>query len=249
MKRARIYHQGRVVWAGVSSDGAALELPWGGTVAGTDAAFLPPVTPGATIFALGLNYADHSAELGFKAPSEPLVFLKGHRTLLGHRGMSPRPADANQMHSECELVAIIGKPARKVARARALEFVSGYTVACDYAIREYLENYYRPNLRVKNRDATTPLGPFIIDAADVPDPQNLALETRVNGAVVQAGNTSAMVFDVATLIEYLSGFMTLLPGDMIMTGTPHGVHFVSGGDEVVCEIEAVGRLVNFVKAV
>jgi len=102
---------------------------------------------------------------------------------------------------------------------------------------------------VKNRDATTPLGPWIVDAADVGDPQSLALETRVNGTVVQAGNTSGMVFDVATLIEYLSGFMTLSPGDMILTGTPHGVHFVAGGDEVVCEIAGVGRLVNFVEGV
>ena len=249
MKRARIYHRGREVWASVSADESRLHLPDGGVVAVAEAQFLPPVTPGATIFALGLNYADHSAELGFKAPAEPLVFLKGHRTLLGHLGASPRPADANQMHPECELVAIIGKPARRVSREQALEYVSGYTVACDYAIREYLENYYRPNLRVKNRDATTPLGPWIVDAVDVGNPQELALETRVNGAVVQAGNTSGMVFSVATLIEYLSGFMTLLPGDMILTGTPHGVHFVAGGDEVVCEIEGVGRLVNYVAPV
>jgi len=249
MRRARIYHRGREVWAALSADEAVLELADGSFVPVSEAQWLPPVVPGATIFALGLNYADHSAELGFKAPAEPLVFLKGHRTFLGHRGASPRPADANQMHPECELVAIIGKPARRVGRAQALSYVSGYTVACDYAIREYLENYYRPNLRVKNRDATTPLGPWIVDAADVGDPQSLALETRVNGTVVQAGNTSGMVFDVATLIEYLSGFMTLSPGDMILTGTPHGVHFVAGGDEVVCEIAGVGRLVNFVEGV
>jgi 5-oxopent-3-ene-1,2,5-tricarboxylate decarboxylase/2-hydroxyhepta-2,4-diene-1,7-dioate isomerase len=177
-----------------------------------------------------------------------LVFLKGYNSFVGHLGASPRPADANQMHPECELVAIIGKQANRVARADALAYVGGYTVTCDYAIREYLENYYRPNLRVKNRDATTPLGPWIVDAADVPDPQVLHLSTTVNGVSVQHGSTRDMVFDVATLIEHLSAFMTLMPGDMILTGTPHGVHFVNPGDEVVCEIEAIGRLVNRVRA-
>ena len=248
MKRARIFHCGRDVWANLSLDEAYLTLADGTRVAAKDVQWLPPVTPGATIFALGLNYADHSAELGFKAPDEPLVFLKGPRSFLGHRGTTPRPRDANQMHPECELVAIIGKPARRVARAEALSYVSAYTIACDYAIREYLENYYRPNLRVKNRDATTPLGPWLVDAADVADPQKLALETRVNGEVVQSGNTSGMVFDIATLIAYLSNFMTLLPGDMILTGTPHGVYFVAHGDEVTCSIEGIGRLANYIKS-
>ena len=247
MKRACIAHQGRAVWAEVVDDGATLLLADGATLSATDAKWLPPVTPGATIFALGLNYADHSAELGFKPVTEPLVFLKGHATFVGHGGVTPRPADANQMHPECELVAVIGKPARRVGRAEALSFVSGYTVACDYAIREYLENYYRPNLKVKNRDATTPIGPWIVDADDVGDPQALALSTTVAGAVVQSGSTADMVFDVARLIEHLSSFMTLMPGDMILTGTPHGVHFVAAGDEVVCEIEKVGRLVNRVE--
>ncbi|WP_091743250.1 fumarylacetoacetate hydrolase family protein [Phenylobacterium immobile] len=246
MKRARIALNGRAVWGVVDND--AVVLPGGRAVALANAHFLPPVTPGASIFALGLNYADHSVELGFKPPSAPLIFLKGPNTLVGHDAVSPRPADANQMHPECELVAIIGRPARKVRQADALDYVGGYTVTCDYAIREYLENYYRPNLRVKNRDATTPIGPWIVDAADVGDPQALALSSSVNGNVVQHGSTADMVFPVAELIAYLSDFMTLMPGDMIMTGTPHGVHFVQGGDEVVCEIEKVGRLVNRVEA-
>lgn len=247
MKRARIVHNGRAIWAEAVDGEASLRLPDGATISSADAIWLPPVTPGATIFALGLNYAEHSAELGFKQLNEPLVFLKGHATFVGHGGVTPRPADANQMHPECELVAVIGKPARRVDRAQALSFVSGYTVACDYAIREYLENYYRPNLKVKNRDATTPIGPWIVDAADVGDPQALNLSTTVSGAVVQSGSTSDMVFNVAHLIEYLSSFMTLMPGDMILTGTPHGLHFVAAGDEVVCEIEKVGRLVNRVE--
>jgi 5-oxopent-3-ene-1,2,5-tricarboxylate decarboxylase / 2-hydroxyhepta-2,4-diene-1,7-dioate isomerase len=244
VRRARIAHDGRPQWAEVLEDGRALRLRSGETVDADNAAWLPPVTPGATIFALGLNYADHSRELGFAAPAAPLVFLKGHQTFTGHGGATPRPTDANQMHPECELVAVIGRTARNVAEADAPAYVSGYTIACDYAIREYLEDFYRPNLRVKNRDATTPLGPWLVDAGDIADPQKLALLTRVNGAIVQSGTTADMVFGIAWLIEYLSAFMTLSPGDMILTGTPHGVHFVNPGDAVSCEIEGIGTLRN-----
>ena len=161
---------------------------------------------------------------------------------------TPRPEDANQMHPECELVAIIGRPARNVTREEALDCVSGYTIANDYAIREYLENYYRPNARVKNRDATTPIGPWIVAPTSIPDPQNLRIVTRVNGQVVQDGSTRDMILDVAGLIAYLSSVTVLMPGDMILTGTPQGVHFCAAGDEVICEIEGVGRLVNHLVA-
>ncbi|QGP80416.1 fumarylacetoacetate hydrolase family protein [Sphingobium sp. CAP-1] len=249
MKRACIYHRGRTVWGEMVDDDNAIRLPNGMLVPASSAQWLPPVTPGAATYALGLNYADHNRELGFAPKLEtPLIFMKGGNCFVGHQGATPRPADANQMHPECELVAIIGRPARNVSRADALAHVSGYTVANDYAIREYLENYYRPNARVKNRDATTPIGPWIVDATDVPDPQALTLTTTVNGAVVQHGSTADMILDVAGLIEYLSSVTTLMPGDMILTGTPHGVHFCAAGDEVVCEIEGLGRLVNYLEA-
>ena len=244
MKRARVAHKGATQWVEVLDDGATLRLPNGKAIAATDAQWLAPALQGATIFALGLNYADHRKELGFKTQDPPLIFLKGPNSLLGHLGETARPHDANQMHPECELVAIIGKPARSVNAGEALNYVGGYTIACDYAIREYLENYYRPNLAVKNRDATTPLGPWMVDAADIADPQNLGLRTLVNGKVVQEGSTSDMIMTVAELIAYLSETMTLMPGDMILTGTPQGVHFCSAGDEVVCEIQTIGRLVN-----
>lgn len=248
MRRARIFHEGRIVWASVSEDGATL-LAGGAEIAAAGAHWLPPVTPGAAIYALGLNFADHNRELGFQAKlPKPLIFLKGHATLTGHGSYSPLPADARQMHPECELVAIIGKPARNVRREDALDYVGGYTIANDYAIREYLENYYRPNARVKNRDATTPIGPWIVDAAQVPDPQSLAMVTTVNGEVVQQGSTADMILDVAGLVEYLSAILTLSPGDMILTGTPHGVHFVSDGDAVKCEIEGIGALENTIRS-
>ena len=244
MRRARIAHKGAVSWAEVPENGDVLRLANGEIVAARDVQWLAPVTPGATIFALGLNYADHRKELGFKTQDPPLIFLKGPNALVGHLGETARPADANQMHPECELVAIIGRPVRNVRAEDALKCVSGYTIACDYAIREYLENYYRPNLAVKNRDATTPLGPWVVDAADIPDPQSLRLRTSVNGKIVQDGSTADMILGVAGLIAYLSETMTLSPGDMILTGTPQGVHFCSAGDDVACEIEGIGRLVN-----
>jgi len=244
MKRALLNHLGRPVWGEVREDDAIVVLPDGARIGFEDADWLPPATAGATIFALGLNYADHVKELGFKAKEPPLIFLKGPNTLIGHGQATPRPADANQMHPECELVAVIGRPARRVRAADALDHVASYTVANDYAIREYLENYYRPNLRVKNRDTTTPLGPWLVDAADIADPQALDLTTRVNGELVQPGSTADMILGVADLIAYLSETMTLLPGDMILTGTPQGVHFCNVGDVVECEIAGVGRLIN-----
>ena len=148
------------------------------------------------------------------------------------------------MHYECELAVVIGRVAKDVAAAEALQHVAGYTVANDYAIRDYLENWYRPNLRVKNRDGCTALGPWRVDAADVPDPHSLALRTWVNGKLTQSGNTRDLINDVPALIEYLSSFMTLMPGDLILTGTPEGVVNVMPGDEVVTEIDGIGRLVN-----
>lgn len=245
MKHARVAYGG-AIHSAVEENGM-LRLVDGRLVDEQSVVWLPPVIPG-TIFALGLNYADHAKELAFKAPEEPLAFLKGPNTLIGHRGQTRRPPDAVYMHYECELAVVIGKAARNVARADAYHYVAGYTVANDYAIRDYLENYYRPNLRVKNRDTCTPIGPWLVDAADVPDPMNLRLRTSVNGKVTQEGNTRDMIFDIPWLIEYFSSFMTLSPGDMILTGTPEGLADTRPGDEIVTEIEGIGRLVNTIVA-
>jgi 5-oxopent-3-ene-1,2,5-tricarboxylate decarboxylase/2-hydroxyhepta-2,4-diene-1,7-dioate isomerase len=212
--------------------------------------WLPPlatVERPRTILALGLNYADHAKELAFKAPEEPLAFLKGANALNGHRCFTRRPAGVEFMHYECELTVVIGRTARKVRRDDAYDFVAGYTVANDYAIRDYLENWYRPNLRVKNRDGATPLGPWLVDAADVPNPMALALQTTVNGQVTQSGNTRDMVFDIPFLIEYFTSFMTLEPGDLILTGTPDGVVDCRPGDVVVTQIEGIGALMNTIQ--
>ncbi len=245
MKHARVAYRGAVHHATAHDRG--LRLADGRIVAEHEVVWLPPLEPG-TIIALGINYADHARELAREltvgAKDEPLAFLKTPNALVGHRGVTRRPADATFMHYECELAVVIGRIARKVPRAEAMPYVAGYSVANDYAIRDYLENWYRPNLRVKNRDGCTVLGPWWVDAADIPDPHALALRTRVNGKLTQQGNTRDLVNDIPALIEYLSGFMTLAPGDLILTGTPEGVVNVDVGDEVVTEIDGIGVLVN-----
>jgi 5-oxopent-3-ene-1,2,5-tricarboxylate decarboxylase/2-hydroxyhepta-2,4-diene-1,7-dioate isomerase len=248
MKQARVVYQGVAQYAS-ERDGQLL-LDDGSLAAFDAVSWLPPLAPTPqprTILALGLNYADHAKELAFKAPEEPLVFLKGENALTGHRQFTRRPADVKFMHYECELAVVIGKAAKKVKRDDAYDFIAGYTVANDYAIRDYLENWYRPNLRVKNRDGATPLGPWLVDKADVPDPMALALQTTVNGQVTQAGNTRDMIFDVPFLIEYFSSFMTLRPGDLILTGTPDGVVDCKRGDVVVTQIEGIGALMNTIQ--
>jgi 5-oxopent-3-ene-1,2,5-tricarboxylate decarboxylase / 2-hydroxyhepta-2,4-diene-1,7-dioate isomerase len=245
MKLARVLHEG-VPQTAIERYGQLL-LDDGRLVPFDAVTWLPPLNPPRqprTILALGLNYADHARELAFKTPEEPLVFLKGENTLAGHRQFTRRPAGVEFMHYECELAVIIGKTARRVKRDDAYDFIAGYTVANDYAVRDYLENWYRPNLRVKNRDGATPLGPWFVQSADVADPMALALRTTVNGQVTQSGNTRDMIFDVPFLIEYFSSFMTLRAGDLILTGTPDGVVDCRPGDVVVTEIEGIGALEN-----
>ena len=252
MKHARVAYGG-AVHAATEFEGK-LRLADGRVVDEAAVQWLPPFEA-RTIFALALNYADHARELAAKSSTEqggfleasagePVVFLKAANTLIGHRGLTRRPADGVFMHYECELAAMIGRAGKRIARAAAPDHIAGYCVANDYAIRNFLEPYYRPNLRVKSRDGCTPLGPWLVERDDVPDPMNLRLTTHVNGQLVQDGNTRDMVHDVPALIEYLSGLMTLSPGDVILTGTPLGSVDVQPGDEVVCEVEHVGRLVN-----
>jgi 5-oxopent-3-ene-1,2,5-tricarboxylate decarboxylase / 2-hydroxyhepta-2,4-diene-1,7-dioate isomerase len=241
MKHARVAYAGAVHDA--TEENGRLRLADDRMVSEDAVVWLPPVEP-RTIFALGLNYADHAKELAFKAPAEPLVFLKGPGSVCGHRGQTRRPSSVTFMHYECELAVVIGKTARRVTKANAYDYVAGYTVANDYAIRDYLENYYRPNFRVKSRDSATPLGPWLVDVADAGDPMNLQLRTLVNGRVTQAGNTRDMIFDIPALIAYLSEFMTLSPNDIILTGTPEGLANVQVGDEVITEIDGIGRLRN-----
>jgi 5-oxopent-3-ene-1,2,5-tricarboxylate decarboxylase/2-hydroxyhepta-2,4-diene-1,7-dioate isomerase len=250
MRVARVVHGGAIHTAyPVADHPQHLRLANGEVVGAANVQWLAPFKP-RTIVALGLNYADHvkelAGELTVTNQDEPLVFLKGPNSVVGHRGHTPKPADVAHMHYECELAVVIGRTAQRVPAEQALAHVLGYTICNDYAFREYLENWYRPNLRVKNRDQATALGPWLVPASEIPDPQNLSLRTLVNGQLVQQGHTSHMIHSVANLIAYLSGFMTLQAGDVILTGTPDGVTPVQVGDEVVTAIDGLGELVNHV---
>ncbi|PSW10868.1 2-hydroxyhepta-2,4-diene-1,7-dioate isomerase [Photobacterium rosenbergii] len=243
MKRARVEYKGKVLEVIVNFEGDLVTAS-GEVLPSQAVKWLCPVENPGTIFALGLNYADHASELAFEPPKEPLVFLKGGNTLTGHLQPSYRPDNIEFMHYECELVAVIGKSGKNIKRDEALDYVAGYTICNDYAIRDYLENYYRPNLRVKSRDSLCPIGPWIVDTGDIADVSNLALETRVNGELTQQGTTADMIFDIPFLIEYLSSFMTLNEGDLIATGTPKGLKDIQPGDVVSCSIEGIGTLEN-----
>lgn len=253
MKTARVAYAGAIHQARpyVSEDAAGksnlIQLNDGRVVAEDAVVWLPPFELG-TVIALGLNYAEHAKELSFGQQEEPLAFIKGQGAIIGHLGQTRRPRGVAFMHYECELAVVIGKTGKHIAKADAMSHVAGYTVANDYAIRDYLENWYRPNLRVKNRDTCTVIGPWFVDAKDVPNPHHLELRTYVNGIQTQRGNTEDLVSDIPTLIEYLSSFMTLSRGDVILTGTPDGIVNVNEGDEVVTEIEGIGRLVNTIVA-
>lgn len=242
MKRARVLHAGNALNVIVQHTGELKNIENGQLISADEVTWLCPLENPGTIFALGLNYADHASELAFEPPKEPLVFLKGANTLTGHKQNAYRPDNIEFMHYECELVAVIGKSAKNIARKDAMNYVAGYTVCNDFAIRDYLENYYRPNLRVKSRDSLCPVGPWIIDRDDVPDISNLKLTTHVNGELTQQGTTADMIFDIPFLIEYLSAIMTLSAGDMIATGTPKGLKDVVPGDTIICEIENIAAL-------
>lgn len=241
MKRARVLVNNTATEVSVNDQNQAV-MPDGQILEAGSFTWLPPCE--GKIFVLAINYADHAAELSFKAPDEPLVFLKNANSLIGHEAQTYRPDNVDYMHYECELVVVIGKEAKNVSQEEAMEYVGGYTVGNDYAIRDYLENYYRPNLRVKSRDTCTPIGPYIVDAADIKDPHNLMLRTYINGELKQEGNTKDLVFNVPYLISYLSDIMTLSPGDMIFTGTPEGLADVQPGDVITTEVEGVGVLTN-----
>jgi 5-oxopent-3-ene-1,2,5-tricarboxylate decarboxylase/2-hydroxyhepta-2,4-diene-1,7-dioate isomerase len=246
MRRARIVHGAREIDVVVSDDGRLRATD--GTILDPGAVrWLPPPTP--LVLGLALNYADHAAELDFNnRPDHPILFIKNPSSLVGHLAPVVRPAGVEYMHYEGELGVVIGRPARKVRRGDAFDYVSGYTVCNDVTVRDFVENFYRPPVKAKGFDTFGPIGPWIVDAADVAHPQALAVRTWVNGELRQDGNTRDLIFDVPALIEYASEFMTLPVATIISTGTPRGISNVVPGDVMVVEVEGVGRLENAVVA-
>ena len=186
------------------------------------------------------RHVAHAAEFGGEVPSEPLLFLKPSTAVAGPGDAIPLPAISRRVDYEGELAVVIGVLARRVPAEEASRVILGYTCANDVTLRD-LQKEDTHWIRAKGFDGSCPLGPWI--ETDL-DPNDVAVETRLNGEVVQAARTSEMVFGVATLIEYVTRFMTLLPGDVLITGTPEGVGRLSTGDRVEVAIEGIGTLAN-----
>lgn len=207
------------------------------------ARLLAPIVP-SKIVAVGLNYRDHARELGLEPPTEPLLFMKPPSAVIGPGGKILRPPETESLHYEGELAILIGKRARRVKPAEALRHVLGYTCFNDVTARD-LQRRDVQFTRAKSFDTFAPLGPAIATGLD---PSDLALTTRLNGEIRQRSRTSNLIFKCDYLVSYVSGVMTLEPGDVIATGTPSGVGAMNVGDVVEVEIERIGCLVNTVVA-
>jgi 2-keto-4-pentenoate hydratase/2-oxohepta-3-ene-1,7-dioic acid hydratase in catechol pathway len=218
-------------------------LPTGETVALGDVLLLAPVLP-SKLVCVGKNYAAHAAEFGMKVPEEPLLFLKPSTAVIGPGDRIRLLPISRRVDYEGELAVVIGRLARGVRTEDAFKYLLGYTCGNDVTLRD-LQKTDDQWARAKGFDGSAPIGPWI--ETDL-DPNDAIVRTRLNGEIRQQASTSEMVFGVATLIEYITVFMTLLPGDVLLTGTPEGVGQLATGDVVEVEVEGVGVLRNEVRA-
>jgi 2-keto-4-pentenoate hydratase/2-oxohepta-3-ene-1,7-dioic acid hydratase in catechol pathway len=227
-------------------------------LSGIDAASLPavdgsprigvPVTGVGKIIAIGLNYSEHAKESGMELPTEPVMFMKAVTALNGPNDRIVMPKGATKTDWEVELAVVIGRKAQYVEESEALECVAGYAVMNDVSERAFQLEMGGQWVKGKSFDTSAPLGPWLVTRDEIPNPQKLNLWLEVNGERRQTGNTSTMVFNVSHLISYVSRFMTLLPGDVITTGTPPGVGlgynppiFLKAGDVMRLGVEGLGE--------
>ena len=201
---------------------------------------LAPVIPRSKVVGIGKNYAAHAAEMGGDVPSEPLMFLKPNTSVVGPGDPVFYPRQSSEVHYEGELAVVIGRICRDVTPERVADVIYGYTVANDVTARD-LQRGDVQFTRAKGFDSFCPLGPWIETELDTSD---LRVTTHLNGDLVQDGSTKDMVFDVAALVAYVSSVMTLLPGDVILTGTPEGVGPMNVGDEVEVTVAGIGSLTS-----
>ena len=234
---------------------AGRRLAAGHDFAAADLSILPPLTSARKIICVGLNYVDHAREGGFVPPEFPTIFARFNSTLVGHGSPLVVPRVSAQLDYEGELVAIIGRGGRHIAKSRALEHVIGYSIFNDASVRDY--QLRTPQWTVgKNFDSTGGFGPALVTADELPaGARGLKLETRLSGRVVQSASTTDLIFDVASLISLLSEALSFEPGDVLVTGTPAGVGaarkpplFMKAGDVCEVAIEGLGTLVNPVVA-
>ena len=214
-------------------------VPTGEVVPLDDVRLLAPVLP-SKLVCVGKNYAAHAAEFGMDVPEEPLLFLKPSTAVIGPGDPIQLLSISKRIDYEGELAVVIGRLARNVKAEDAYRYILGYTCANDVTLRD-LQRMDDQWARAKGFDGSCPLGPWVQTELD---PNDIRVETRLNGEIRQAAQTSDMVFGVATLVEYITEFMTLLPGDAILTGTPEGVGRLDAGDTVEIEIDGIGTLSN-----
>ncbi len=217
------------------------------------ARLLAPIAPTA-IFCIGLNYRRHAEETGAKIPEFPVVFMKSPGAVQNPDGPIelPRRLRSDEVDYECELAVVIGRTCKNVRREQALDFVLGYTCANDISARDWQGKWGGSQwCRGKTFDTFCPLGPALVTTDEIPNPNRLAIKTILNGQAVQDWKTDDMIFDVPTLIEFLSGSTTLPAGTVILTGTPHGVGvarkpqlWLKAGDSITVEIDQIGKLTN-----
>lgn len=253
MKIARFSHDGAIDY-GIVDDDALVILAGDPMFAGFDTtgervplgkvgALLAPVIPRSKVVAVGKNYRDHAAEMDSEAPAEPLLFLKPNTSVIGLGDAIVLPPQSQHVDFEGELAVVIGRIAKNVAAEDAHDYIFGYTVANDVTARD-LQKADGQWTRAKGFDTFCPLGP-VIETELKPDAY---VRTRVNGELKQDGTISDMVHDIPSIVAYASSVFTLLPGDVILTGTPAGIGPIRPGDTVEVEIEGVGSLVNPVRA-
>ncbi|MFH0991683.1 MAG: fumarylacetoacetate hydrolase family protein [bacterium] len=217
---------------------------------GGNAVMKAPILRPPKIVALGLNYALHAKEGNFRVPVEPIIFSKAGSSVIGPDESILIPADVGRIDHEVELAVVIGQKTTAVKKKEAWKAIAGFTIINDVTARDLQSNDINnkhPWFRSKSFDTFTPLGPWIVTAEEFKQPLRLNLECRVNGKVRQKANTKDLVFDIPTLIEFISKNITLEPGDVISTGTPEGIGPMSEGDTVSCRIERIGELKNPVK--
>ena len=253
MRLLRFRYGDRIATGVVDAEGEAVRplegtffenpIPTGETLSIDEVSLLAPVLP-SKVVCVGKNYAAHAAEFGMQVPEEPLLFLKPSTAVIGPGDPIRLLPISRRVDYEGELAVVIGRLARGVRTEDAFKYILGYTCANDVTLRD-LQKTDEQWARAKGFDGSAPIGPWI--ETDL-DPNDAIVRTRLNGEIRQQASTSEMVFGVATLIEYITDFMTLLPGDVLLTGTPEGVGTLSDGDVVEVEVEGVGVLRNEVRA-
>jgi 5-oxopent-3-ene-1,2,5-tricarboxylate decarboxylase/2-hydroxyhepta-2,4-diene-1,7-dioate isomerase len=240
VRLCRFYADGRV-HPGTAHDGF-VRSAYGPEYPVEAIGWLPPHDP-PKLVGLALNYADHADELGLEKPRDPVLFFKPVTSLIGHLAPIVYPAGAEYLHYEAELGVVMGAHAHRVKAARALDLIRGYTIGNDVTVRDFVTNLYRPPVKAKGFDTFGPIGPWIV-TGEIDNPAGLAVRTRVNGELRQNGNTKDLLFTIPEIIEFVSFFMTLEPGDVLLTGTPRGISHVYPGDRIEIEIEGIGTLEN-----